>query len=75
MAVFFDSSYGISSSNSKVVAAGEESCTALFPLNRALKIQDIDISIPDAVSPDQLDLSDDGRVLGMALQRVDLSRG
>jgi hypothetical protein len=57
----------------KVVVSTADAVQVRVPLTaRASGLQDIDIAVPDAVSPLALNGSADGRVLGISLQRIDL---
>ena len=58
----------------KIVATSGDSIQVKVPLtSQKAGRQEISISVPDATSPMALSGSPDGRVLGIALQRIDLS--
>lgn len=60
--------------NEELLASSGEFIKMRVPLNGAKGIRKIAISVPNATSPKKLGISSDGRVLGIALKRIDISK-
>jgi len=56
----------------KVIAVSSETAVVSLPLFATNGVQEVVISVPQATSPKALNGSADGRILGIALQRIEL---
>ncbi|CAG9175548.1 hypothetical protein LMG23992_02986 [Cupriavidus laharis] len=74
VSVIFGSSDPMWQWNARIVATSSEAMEVKIPLLGAIRSRDILISIPNATSPLALNVSSDARVLGIALQRIDLAK-
>jgi hypothetical protein len=72
--VLFDSTSGGQRWDTKVVAVSGQPLTVKVPLTGAQGVQELAITVPEATSPQSLAGSPDPRVLGIAVQRIDLQR-
>lgn len=72
VSVFFESVDLVEGWTERVVASSDDANEVRVPLKGAKGAKAISITVPDATSPQLLNGSPDARVLGIALQRIDL---
>lgn len=58
----------------EIILTNEDNTQVTIPLNGANRIQEVDISIPDAISPKKLTGAEDDRILGIGLLKIDVDR-